>query len=321
VAKATSRFVCQSCGEAFLRWEGQCRACGEWNSLVETVVRAKPSSAATARIGQNGAQPVPLRDIGEAAVPRLPTSIAELDRVLGGGIVPGSLILVGGEPGIGKSTLLLQAAAGTGRSILYATGEESAAQVRLRAERLGLLDAPAGAAIQVLAERDIGRIVEVARSARPAMLVVDSIQTATIDELDGAAGSVGQVRESTVRLMEFAKGEGIAVVLVGHVTKDGSIAGPKTMEHLVDAVVALEGERFAALRLVRSSKNRFGSTDEVGVFEMTGDGLREVADPARAFLADHPEAAPGSVVAPTMEGSRCARAASGCRPGHARRLR
>jgi DNA repair protein RadA/Sms len=304
VAKATSRFVCQSCGEAFLRWEGQCRSCGEWNSLVETVVRAKPSSVGPARIGQNGAEPVSLRDIGEAAVPRLPTSIAELDRVLGGGIVPGSLILLGGEPGIGKSTLLLQAAAGTGRPIVYATGEESAAQVRLRAERLGLLEAPAGAAIQVLAERDIGRIVEVGRSARPAMLIVDSIQTATIDELDGAAGSVGQVRESTVRLMEFAKGEGIAVVLVGHVTKDGSIAGPKTMEHLVDAVVALEGERFAALRLVRSSKNRFGSTDEVGVFEMTGDGLREVADPARAFLADHPEAAPGSVVAPTMEGSR-----------------
>jgi DNA repair protein RadA/Sms len=188
--------------------------------------------------------------------------------------------------------------------VIYATGEESAGQVRIRAERLGLLDAPAGAAIEVLAERDVGRIVEVARSARPALLVVDSIQTATIDELEGAAGSVGQVRESTVRFMEFAKGEGIAVVLVGHVTKEGSIAGPKTMEHLVDAVVTLEGERFAALRLVRSTKNRFGSTDEVGVFEMAGDGLREVADPARAFLADHPEAAPGSVVAPTMEGSR-----------------
>jgi DNA repair protein RadA/Sms len=306
VAKATSRYVCQSCGEAFLRWEGQCRACGEWNSLVETVVRAKPSGPASARVGVavGGATPLPLQDIGEAAVPRLPTSIGELDRVLGGGIVPGSLILLGGEPGIGKSTLLLQAAAGIGGPVLYATGEESAAQVRLRADRLGLLDAAAGAAIEVLAERDVGRIVEVARSARPAILVVDSIQTAMIDELDGAAGSVGQVRESTLRFMEFAKGEGVAVVLVGHVTKDGSIAGPKTMEHLVDAVVTLEGERFAALRLVRSSKNRFGSTDEVGVFEMAGDGLREVADPARAFLADHPEAAPGSVVAPTMEGSR-----------------
>jgi DNA repair protein RadA/Sms len=304
VAKATSRYVCQRCGEVFLRWEGQCRSCGEWNSLVETVVRAKASGAAAAARVVAGAEPVRLRDIGEAAVPRLPTSIGELDRVLGGGVVPGSLILVGGEPGIGKSTLLLQAAAGFGQPVVYATGEESAAQVRIRAERLGLLDAPAGSAIEVLAERDVGRIVEVARSARPALLVVDSIQTATIDELDGAAGSVGQVRESTVRFMEFAKGEGIAVVLVGHVTKEGSIAGPKTMEHLVDAVVTLEGERFAALRLVRSAKNRFGSTDEVGVFEMAGDGLREVADPARAFLADHPEAAPGSVVAPTMEGSR-----------------
>jgi DNA repair protein RadA/Sms len=303
VAKATSRYVCQHCGETFLRWEGQCRACGEWNSLVETVVRTKPSASAAARVAAGG-DPIRLRDIGEASVPRLPTSIAELDRVLGGGVVPGSLILVGGEPGIGKSTLLLQAAAGVDRPVIYATGEESAAQVRLRAERLSLLDAPAGSSIEVLAERDIGRIVEVARAARPALLVVDSIQTATIDELDGAAGSVGQVRESTVRLMEFAKGEGVAVVLVGHVTKDGSIAGPKTMEHLVDAVVTLEGERFAALRLVRSTKNRFGSTDEVGVFEMAGDGLREVSDPARAFLADHADAAPGSVVAPTMEGSR-----------------
>jgi DNA repair protein RadA/Sms len=304
VAKATSRYVCQSCGDVFLRWEGQCRSCGEWNSLVETVVRQKAAALRPIASTGIGADPVPLRDIGEAAVPRLPTSIGELDRVLGGGIVPGSLILVGGEPGIGKSTLLLQAAAGVGSQVIYATGEESAGQVRIRAERLGLLDAPAGAAIEVLAERDVGRIVEVARSARPALLVVDSIQTATIDELEGAAGSVGQVRESTVRFMEFAKGEGIAVVLVGHVTKEGSIAGPKTMEHLVDAVVTLEGERFAALRLVRSTKNRFGSTDEVGVFEMAGDGLREVADPARAFLADHPEAAPGSVVAPTMEGSR-----------------
>ena len=305
MAKATSRSVCQRCGEVFLRWEGQCRACGDWNSLVETVVRAKRASTADGRSGATaGADRVALRDIGEASLPRLPTSIGELDRVLGGGIVPGSLILVGGEPGIGKSTLLLQAAAGVGAAVIYATGEESASQVRLRAERLGLLDAAPGTAIEVLAERDVGRIVEVARSARPALLVVDSIQTATIDELDGGAGSVGQVRESTVRFMEFAKGEGIAVVLVGHVTKEGSIAGPKTMEHLVDAVVTLEGERFAALRLVRSTKNRFGSTDEVGVFEMAGDGLREVADPARAFLADHADAAPGSVVAPTMEGSR-----------------
>ncbi len=176
--------------------------------------------------------------------------------------------------------------------------------MRLRAARLGLLEGAAGTAIEVLAEHDVGRIVEVARAMRPLLLIVDSIQTATVDELDGAAGSVGQVRESTLRFMELAKGEGVVVVLVGHVTKDGSIAGPKTMEHLVDAVISLEGERYADLRLVRAAKNRFGSTEEVGVFEMASAGLLEVSDPARAFLAEHAEPAPGSVVAPTMEGSR-----------------
>jgi DNA repair protein RadA/Sms len=217
------------------------------------------------------------------------------------------LVLVGGEPGIGKSTLLLQAAAGIstdGRAVLYATGEESAAQVRLRAARLGLLEDGPGKAISVIADSDVGRIVEFARGQRPAILVVDSIQTATIDELDGPAGSVGQVRESAIRLMELAKSEGIAVVLVGHVTKEGSIAGPKTLEHLVDAVLNLEGDRYAALRLLRATKNRFGPTDEVGVFEMAEPGLIEVADPGRAFLIEHDEPAPGSVVAPTLEGSR-----------------
>jgi DNA repair protein RadA/Sms len=305
--KATSRFVCQSCGDDFLRWEGQCRSCGTWNSLVETVVRAPSGAAARRReavaVGP-GASPIPLADIGEADVPRLVTGIGELDRVLGGGFVPGSLVLVGGEPGIGKSTLLLQVAAGLGAPVLYATGEESAAQVRLRAARLGLLAGDPGQRVQVVAEHDVGTIVEAARLLRPAAVIVDSIQTMTVDELDGAAGSVGQVRESTVRLMDFAKGEGIAVILVGHVTKDGSIAGPKTLEHLVDAVVAVEGERYAALRLVRAAKNRFGSTEEVGVFEMAGRGLLEVTDPARAFLAEHAEPAPGSVVAPTLEGSR-----------------
>ena len=304
MVKATSRYVCQDCGEAFLRWEGQCRACGAWNSLVETVVRDGPRAVRPRAIGATASATVPLSSIADEDAPRLPTGIGELDRVLGGGLVPGSLVLVGGEPGIGKSTLLLQAAAGVGGSVLYASGEESAAQVRLRAGRLGLLDAPAGRTIEVLAEHDVGTIVEAARRMRPALVVVDSIQTATVEELDGAAGSVGQVRESAVRLMDFAKGEGIAVVLVGHVTKDGSIAGPKTLEHLVDAVIALEGERYAALRLVRAAKNRFGSTEEVGVFEMAGSGLLEVSDPARAFLAEHPEPAPGSVIAPTMEGTR-----------------
>ncbi len=251
-----------------------------------------------------------LGSIADADVPRHRSGIAELDRVLGGGLVPGSLILVGGEPGIGKSTLLLQAAASLthgpdGRlRVLYATGEESPGQVRLRAARLDLLDGTAADGVQVLAEHDVSRIVEAARATRPGLVVVDSIQTATVDELDGAAGSVGQVREATLRLMDLAKGDGISVILVGHVTKDGSIAGPKTLEHLVDAVISLEGERYAALRLLRATKNRYGSTDEVGVFEMAENGLREVADPARAFLTDSDGSAPGSVIAPTLEGSR-----------------
>jgi DNA repair protein RadA/Sms len=306
VGRSRTRYVCQTCGDAFLRWEGQCRTCGAWNSLVETVIREPARAAPTVR-GAVASVATPLNQIGDQEIPRLLVGIGELDRVLGGGLVPGSLVLVGGEPGIGKSTLLLQAAAGIanrGAGVLYATGEESAAQVRLRAARLGLLAGQAGTAIQVVADSDIGRIAELARSARPAIVVVDSIQTATVDELDGPAGSVGQVRESALRLMELAKGEAIAVVLVGHVTKEGSIAGPKTLEHLVDAVLNLEGDRYAALRLLRATKNRFGATDEVGVFEMGEPGLLEVSDPGRAFLIDHSEPAPGSVVAPTLEGSR-----------------
>ena len=310
MARPQSRFVCQSCGETFLRWEGQCRACDGWNTLVETVVR-EPSRTERAGLraatAGGSAAPVGLAAIADADLPRLPLGIDELDRVLGGGLVPGSLVLVGGEPGIGKSTLLLQAAAGLtrgGLGVLYATGEELPGQVRLRAARLGLLDGSSASGVRVLAEHDIGRIVEAARAERPGLVVVDSVQTATVDELEGAAGSVGQVRESTLRLMDLAKGDGIAVILVGHVTKDGSIAGPKTLEHLVDAVLNLEGERYATLRLLRATKNRFGSTDEVGVFEMAETGLHEVADPARAFLADHGGSAPGSVVAPTLEGSR-----------------
>jgi DNA repair protein RadA/Sms len=312
VARTQSRYVCQSCGDAFLRWEGQCRTCGTWNSLVETLVREPSrSTRAEARAAAPGLgpAPAPLAGFAEPPLPRLSVGIGELDRVLGGGLVPGSLVLVGGEPGIGKSTLLLQAAAGVAgpagaRQVLYATGEESAAQVRLRAARLGLLDGPAGGAVSVLAESEVGRIAEHARGSGPSALIVDSIQTATVDELDGPAGSVGQVRESALRLMELAKGEGIAVLLVGHVTKDGSIAGPKTLEHLVDAVLNLEGERYASLRLLRSTKNRFGSTDEIGVFEMRDAGLTEVADPGKAFVVEHETPAPGSVVAPVLEGTR-----------------
>lgn len=307
--KAQSRFVCQSCGATVLRWEGQCRTCGEWNSLVETVVRdeprARPTTAASIAAG---AAPVALSRAGEGAVElRRAVGIGELDRVLGGGLVAGSLVLLGGEPGIGKSTLLLQVAAGVavaGGGVLYATGEESASQVRLRAGRLGFADGAVGDAIRVVAETGVGRITDLARAERPALLVVDSVQTVASEELDGPPGSVGQVREATLRLMELAKAEAIPVILVGHVTKDGTLAGPKTLEHLVDVVLSVEGDRTAGLRLLRAAKNRYGSTEEVGVFEMGDRGLTEVADPARAFLAEHELPAPGSVVAPVLEGSR-----------------
>jgi DNA repair protein RadA/Sms len=309
VAKSQSRFICQACGAAQLRWEGQCRSCGAWNTLVETVVREPELKRAAVGPGVPGAAGAPqsLAGLREAEPIRVPSGIGEMDRVLGGGLVPGSLVLLGGEPGIGKSTLLLQVAAGmanSGGEVLYATGEESAGQVRLRAGRLGLLDGAAGERIRVAAETDIERIGELARQVRPVVLIVDSIQTVTVDELEGPAGSVGQVRESALRLMAIAKQDGVSVIVVGHVTKDGTLAGPKTLEHLVDTVLSLEGERSASLRLLRATKNRFGSTEEVGVFEMVERGLAEVADPGRAFLAAADEHAPGSVVGATLEGSR-----------------
>ncbi len=313
MARSQSRYVCQACGESFLRWEGQCRNCGAWNTLVETLVHERapgPRGGARAHPA-GGSVPVALRDVTEAPLERRPTGIGELDRVLGGGLVPGSLVLLGGEPGIGKSTLVLEAAAGIARgaragrevAVLYASGEESSGQLRLRAQRLGLADDPAGERVHVLAETDVERIIEHALASRPDLLIVDSIQTVTLDALDGPAGSVGQVREAASRLLGFAKDSGVPVVLVGHVTKDGSLAGPKTLEHLVDAVLALEGERFGTLRLLRATKNRFGSTEEVGVLEMAGSGLREVPDPARAFLGPATDAA-GTAVAATLEGSR-----------------
>jgi DNA repair protein RadA/Sms len=314
-SRAASEYVCQSCAASFPRWEGQCRACGAWNSLVETLVQ--PSERRTAaRLRQASAVAVaarPLGELGAAAIERRPTGMAELDRLLGGGLVPGSVLLLGGEPGIGKSTLVLQVAAalaastvsagGPGR-VLYATAEESAAQLHLRAARLGLTGGVADTALEVLAGTDVASIVTAAGANAPALLVVDSIQTVEVDELDGPAGSVGQVREAAVQLGAFAREQGVPMLLVGHVTKDGTLAGPRTLEHLVDVVLMLEGDRYGSLRLLRALKNRYGSTEEIGVLQMTGEGMHEVRDTAAAFLGSGRREAPGVAVAAILEGSR-----------------
>ena len=315
-SRAASEYVCQACAATFPKWEGQCRSCGAWNSLVETLTHpsarraGRRSSAATAV----AVQPQPLDSLDATRATRRPTGVAEVDRLLGGGLVSGSLLLLGGEPGIGKSTLVLQmagalatqaAVAGPdGGAVLYASAEESASQLHLRAKRLGLVGEPAAGSLSVLAATDVDAIVAAASEARPSLLVVDSIQTVVIDGLDGPPGSVGQVRESAIRLGAYAREQGVPVLLVGHVTKDGSLAGPRTLEHLVDAVLMLEGDRYGSLRLLRALKNRHGSTDEVGVMEMTAQGLVEVQDTAAAFLGAGQRAAPGVAVAAVLEGSR-----------------
>ncbi len=315
MARPESRYVCQACAASFLRWEGQCRSCGAWNTLVETLVQRPAGSRGRERTVGDRPPPVSLAGVDTAPEPRVPVGIEEVDRVLGGGIVPGSLLLLGGEPGIGKSTLVLEIAAGVARGladgrelaggrVLYASGEESAAQLRLRAARLGLDSGVPGDRIALLATTEVGHIIAAAQAEAPGMVIVDSIQTMTAEGLEGPAGSVGQVREAASRLGAYAKSEGVPVVLVGHVTKDGSLAGPKTLEHLVDAVLTLDGDRFGALRLLRASKNRFGATDEVGVLEMTAAGLRSVPDPGRAFLGEGSSGAPGVAIAATIEGSR-----------------
>lgn len=315
MARPESRHVCQACGAVSAAWEGRCHVCGEWGSLVETLVGASPRPDVR-RVGAiaGAASPRPLGTVASRPADRLSVGIGEVDRVLGGGLVPGALVLLGGEPGIGKSTLVMEVAAGVARQasdavgagprVLYATGEESAEQLHLRAARLDLVGGLPGSAIHVLAETSLEAVLAAAEALRPDLLIVDSVQTLTVLGLDGPAGSVGQVREASARLAGWAHGQGTPTVLVGHVTKDGSLAGPRTLEHLVDVVLVLEGDRYGALRLVRSAKNRFGSTEETGVLEMTGVGLRDVTDPARAFLGAGTRDAPGVVVAPTLEGSR-----------------
>src|SRR5215211_1026163 len=299
--KSKTLFVCQQCGASSPGYLGRCPNCSAWNSMVETIEERRPAGDAPAKVGV--AAPVKLTLVDSADRDRVRVPMSEIDRVLGGGIVPGSLVLLGGDPGIGKSTLVLQVASALARPnapVLYVSGEESAQQIKLRADRLGAN----AEELFVLAETDLDRITAAAEKLNPGLLIVDSIQTVFVDEITSAAGSVSQVRECTARLMQWAKPRQIPVLIVGHVTKEGTIAGPRVLEHMVDAVLYLEGDRYHQYRILRAVKNRFGSTDEVGVFEMADAGLREVRNPSEAFLEERSGNAAGSTVAVTMEGSR-----------------
>ena len=300
-------YVCQQCGASSPKWAGQCPSCAAWNTLVETAAAPRQpnraASASAARAVAGAVAVVPIGEVESAEAARLTSGIGEVDRVLGGGFVPGSIALFGGDPGIGKSTLLLQLAARlarAGHSVLYVTGEESAGQVRGRAERVGAVVDN----LHLAATTDLGTALGAIEAAGPALAVVDSVQTLSSEDLSGPAGSVGQVREVASRLAEVAKAGRTCVALVGHVTKEGTVAGPRTLEHLVDAVIYLEGERLGATRLLRAAKNRFGSTDEVGVLEMRGDGLAEVADASRFFLESEETPTAGAAITIALEGTR-----------------
>jgi DNA repair protein RadA/Sms len=304
--KTKTVFACQECGAQSQKWLGRCPECGAWNSLVEE--RAAEPAVASGEIAKRyslagGAGPQLYADIDTVVAERLTTGIDEFDRVLGGGVVPGSLVLIGGEPGIGKSTLLLQAAAHFAKTfgpVLYSSGEESEHQIKSRGERLGVERAP----LYILAETCLERILEEIARLKPAFVIVDSIQTVFSLKFQSAPGSIGQVREAATQLLFAAKGQNIPTFLVGHVTKDGSLAGPKALEHIVDTVLYFEGEKHHAHRIVRAVKNRFGAVSELGVFEMTGKGLRPVPNPSQLFLAERPANAPGSAVLCCVEGSR-----------------
>jgi len=304
MAKAKTAYVCNQCGAEYTKWQGQCEACGAWNTLSEFLLEAARAGVVK-RTGYAGAAPakiVALADVAADAEARTNIGIGELDRVLGGGLVEGSVVLVGGDPGIGKSTLLLQTlgALGSRLSTLYVSGEESMAQIAARAQRLGLaLDS-----LRCLAETCVERIVDIAQKDTPRVLVIDSIQTIWTELLTAAPGSVSQVRESAARLVRYAKETGTSIFLVGHVTKEGGIAGPRVLEHMVDAVLYFEGESGSRFRVLRAFKNRFGAVNELGVFAMSDKGLREVPNPSAIFLSAHGAPTPGSAVMVTREGTR-----------------
>ena len=302
--KQKAAYQCQSCGAVAGKWAGQCADCGAWNTLLETVVAAAPDKRGRAAGGHPPARVHTLAEVRVEPLPRLATGLAELDRVLGGGLVPGSVVLLGGDPGIGKTTLLLQSLAAAkqvnGVEALYVSGEESAAQIALRAERLKL---PA-ADLKLLTETDLERILAVVAKLKPAILVVDSIQTVYVDALQSPPGSVAQVRECAGRLVGYAKRSGTALYLIGHVTKDGSIAGPRVLEHMVDATLYFEGDPVGRHRMIRAIKNRYGAVNELGVFAMTDGGLKEVSNPSAILLSRHDAPVPGSVIMVTREGTR-----------------
>ncbi|MER2600556.1 MAG: DNA repair protein RadA [Caldilineales bacterium] len=303
--KLKVQFVCQNCGSAQAKWMGRCPDCGEWNTLIEKQVVEAPTRTAARSFAplEGSAPPQPLTAISSDGLERVPVEGSEFSRVLGGGIVPGSVVLISGDPGIGKSTLLLQLAAQMAHTqgrVLYVSAEESARQLKLRAARLGIEESN----LYVHAETHLETIVQHSSELQPQLMIVDSVQAIHTDAVASTAGSVTQVRECAAQLLRMAKSQGIPVFLVGHVTKEGNIAGPRVLEHMVDTVLYLEGERFQTYRLLRSVKNRFGSTDEVGVFEMVESGLREVTNPSEAFLAERLPNAAGSAIAVTMEGTR-----------------
>ena len=303
MAKAKTVFFCQNCGFESSKWMGQCPGCRQWNTFAEEPKTVSRRSGTSARSGHQAAQAQTLLEIEMSSAPRTTTGIGELDRVLGGGIVQGSLVLVGGDPGIGKSTLLLQVCrnlSGSGKKVLYISGEESLQQIRMRAERMGTFTSQ----LLILCETDLEAIRETISSLRPEVVIIDSIQTMYSEAVASAPGSVSQVRESTGTLMQIAKGMNISIFIVGHVTKEGVVAGPRVLEHMVDTVLYFEGDRHASYRVLRGVKNRFGSTNEIGVFEMKETGLCEVKNPSEYMLEGKPEGASGSVVACTMEGTR-----------------
>ncbi|MEM7242467.1 MAG: DNA repair protein RadA [Pseudomonadota bacterium] len=303
MGKHTTQFICQSCGTAHKKWVGQCDSCGAWNSIVEEApLSSGPSGKA---LGASKGRTIPLGDLAstEAPLTRSAIGIEEFDRVLGGGLVPASAILVGGDPGIGKSTLLLQAAAifaRSGKRAVYISGEEASGQIRMRADRLGLSDAP----LKLATETNLRDILTTLEAEKPDLVIIDSVQTMWADHVTSAPGSVSQVRATAHELTTFAKSRGAAVILVGHVTKEGQIAGPRVVEHMVDTVLYFEGERGHHFRILRAVKNRFGAADEIGVFEMTGAGLQEVANPSELFLSERDTETAGSVVFAGIEGQR-----------------